>query len=132
MKPKPFASLNHFTVPVAIVGNSLSTRIKRDVARPMFRSQGKYGGRTTLHGRTERALLLGTKHSPVLYTGRGKKANRLRKLQAPNPYRPLCPNGRSSPSATKLAPDNGGALCQCTALRPRHIPRERHHPAVRA
>src|SRR5512138_815690 len=47
MKPKPFASLNHFTVPVAIVGNSLSTRIKRDVARPMFRSQGKYGGRTT-------------------------------------------------------------------------------------
>src|SRR5438094_7890200 len=106
MKPKPFASLNHFTVPVAIVGNSLSTRIKRDVARPMFRSQGKYGGRTTLHGRTERALLLGTKHSPVLYTGRGKKANRLRKLQAPNPSpfeRPFWPNGRSSPSATKLA-----------------------------
>src|SRR5439155_23652692 len=27
IKPKPFASLNHFTVPVAIVGNSLSTRI---------------------------------------------------------------------------------------------------------
>src|SRR5436190_22565437 len=47
INPKPFASLNHFTVPVAIVGNSLSTRIKRDVARPMFRSQGKYGGRTT-------------------------------------------------------------------------------------
>src|ERR1700745_44670 len=47
IKPKPFASLNHFTVPVAIVGNSLSTGIKRDVARPMCRSQGKYGGRTT-------------------------------------------------------------------------------------
>src|SRR6185437_3890920 len=47
MNPKPFASLNHFTVPVAISGNSLSTRNKRDVARPMFRSQGKYGGRTT-------------------------------------------------------------------------------------
>src|SRR6187402_115921 len=47
MNPKPFASLNHFTVPVAISGNSLSTRYKRDVARPMFRSQGKYGGRTT-------------------------------------------------------------------------------------
>src|SRR6476646_4543994 len=47
MKPKPFASLNHFTVPVAISGNSLSTRYKRDVARTMFRSQGKYGGRTT-------------------------------------------------------------------------------------
>src|SRR6476619_1343490 len=47
MNPKPFASLNHFTVPVAISSNSLSTRYKRDVARPMFRSQGKYGGRTT-------------------------------------------------------------------------------------
>src|SRR5881227_3604234 len=47
MKPKPFASLNHFTVPVAISANSPSTRYKRDVARPMFRSQGKYGGRTT-------------------------------------------------------------------------------------
>src|SRR3954453_14669778 len=47
MNPKPFASLNHFTVPVAISANSPSTRYKRDVARPMFRSQGKYGGRTT-------------------------------------------------------------------------------------
>src|SRR5438094_10219325 len=47
MNPKPFASLNHFTVPVAISGNSSSTRDKRDVARPMFRSQGKYGGPTT-------------------------------------------------------------------------------------
>src|SRR5689334_6934084 len=47
MNPKPFASLNHFTVPVAISSNSSSTRYKRDVARPMFRSQGKYGGRTT-------------------------------------------------------------------------------------
>src|ERR1700730_1470320 len=46
IKPKPFASLNHFTVPFAI-GNSLNTRTKRDVARPMFRSQGKYGGGTT-------------------------------------------------------------------------------------
>src|SRR5690242_14350049 len=30
-----------------VLFNSLSTRSKRDVARPMFRSQGKYGGRTT-------------------------------------------------------------------------------------
>src|SRR5215470_15349035 len=62
IKPKPFASLNHFTVPVAI-RNSLSTRIKRDVARTMFRSQGKYGGGTTVGGRAERALRLGTKHA---------------------------------------------------------------------
>src|SRR6188472_4542812 len=43
MKPKPFASLNHFTVPVAIFKVFLKYESKRDVARTMFRSQGKYG-----------------------------------------------------------------------------------------
>src|SRR2546421_7567946 len=74
IKPKPFASLNHFTVPVAIVGNSLSTRIKRDVARPMFHLKESTAVERQRGGRTERALLLGTKHRPALYAIPSKKA----------------------------------------------------------
>src|SRR6478735_11534398 len=40
MKPKPFASLNHFTVPVAI-SVFLKINNRRADARPMFHSQGQ-------------------------------------------------------------------------------------------
>src|SRR5919198_2088402 len=64
MKPKPFASLNHFTVPVAIFGNSLSTRLNGTLPGRCFdlkeSTAGKNGAEDgrQLGGRT-RAVLYG-------------------------------------------------------------------------
>src|SRR6267378_5129601 len=84
MNPKPFASLNHFTVPVAIVGNSLSTTIKRDVARPMFRSQGKYGGRTTAWRSYRACFTAWNKTRQALYATFPGKAKDVARLGAAN------------------------------------------------
>src|SRR5205823_15028920 len=111
INPKPFASLNHFTVPVAIVGNSLSTRIKRDVARPMFRSQGKYGGRTTAWRSYRACFTAWNKTQAGTIRESGKKSESCHAvagaLQFGNSKRPLSSNVRSS--AVELGANRRGA-----------------------
>src|SRR4029453_10990625 len=64
MKPKPFASLNHFTVPVAISEFPQDINYRRAGARPMFHSQGQKstGPQSRRVTGLGRALVLETKH----------------------------------------------------------------------
>src|SRR5207249_11156384 len=131
INPKPFASLNHFTVPVAIVGNSLSTRIKRDVARPMFRSQGKYGGRTTAWRSYRACFTAWNKTQAGTIRESGKKGESCHAVAGALQFcggEDCATNDRSS--AVEFGSNDGGAGCKRPQLASGDVARKRDHPAV--
>src|SRR6476659_10079958 len=67
MNPKPFASLNHFTVPVAISINSSSTRINGTLPGRCFDLKESTAVERLRGGRTEHAFTAWNKTRRTLY-----------------------------------------------------------------
>src|SRR6476659_1461569 len=67
MNPKPFASLNHFTVPVAISINSSSTRINGTLPGRCFDLKESTAVERLRGGRTEHAFTAWNKTRRELY-----------------------------------------------------------------
>src|SRR4029078_6547131 len=74
MNPKPFASLNHFTVPVAISMNSSSTRINGTLPGRCFDLKESTAVERLRGGRTEHAFTAWNKTRRTLYENSGRKA----------------------------------------------------------
>src|SRR5208283_4406246 len=118
MKPKPFASLNHLTVPVGMFSSPNNQEKKSGHTRPMFRSQGQESTalRQLPTSRTGRALVLEIKHNPEYTRGRpeGQTA-----VQGEN-------------SAAQFASHQPCPRAQRPQFGARDVPRQGHHAAVGA
>src|SRR2546426_788526 len=119
IKPKPFASLNHLTVPVGMFSNPINQEKKSGRTRPMFRSQGQESTalRQRPTSRTGRALVLEIKHKDHYTRRRAIGQTHRRRTVSRAEWR-----WRGGKSAAQLAPNKRRTGAQRPELSSRDLP----------